>query len=221
MTSSVPAAAAASSASTALMPHNGKKKIPDQQTSADLTTQTKRLKLNDGSAAAGAGAGVTASGPVASAAHAALRASAAAVGGFTGAMSLSDFNGQICYLGPNCLTVVLSYLQVREIHELSRQLLVARSTGNPICNPENCNQLQGLINGYYQMANSPVRVHFLDFNYTPPEKTNSKDVLVHSPVLFSQLAGIKTLTLDHIYLLAVRQRIPMETIFKRVGPGVA
>ncbi len=68
------------------------------------------------------------------------------------------------------------------------------------------------------MANSP-RVHFLDFNYIPPEKTNSKDVFVHSPVLISQLAGIKTLTLDHIYLLAVRQRIPLETIFKSVGPG--
>ncbi len=218
------AAAAASSASTALRSHNGKNKISEQQTSADLATQNgaKRLKLNDGSAAAGAGAEAAASGPVASAAHAALRASAAAVGGFTGVMSLSDFNGQIRYLGPNCLTVVLSYLQVREIQELSNQLFTAHlwPIANPICNPENCTQLQGLINGYYQMANSPVRVHFSDFNYTPPEKTNSKDVLVHSPVLFSQLAGIKTLTLDYIYLLAVSQQIPLETIFKSVGSGL-
>ncbi len=53
------AAAAASSASTALTSHNGKNKISEQQTSADLATQNaaKRLKLNDGSAAAGAGAG--------------------------------------------------------------------------------------------------------------------------------------------------------------------
>ncbi len=41
---------------------------------------------------------------------------------------------------------------------------------------------------------------------------------MHSPVLISQLAGIKTLTLDHIYLLAVRQRIPLEKIFESVGP---
>ncbi len=100
-------------------------------------------------------------------------------------MSLSDFNGQIRYLGPNCLTVVLSYLQLREIHKLSRRLLEVHSIGNSICNPENCTQLQGLINGYYQMANSP-RVHFLDFNYIHQKKTNSKDVFVHSPVLISQ-----------------------------------
>ncbi len=127
------AAAAASSASTALTPHNGKNKISEQQTSTDLATQNgaKRLKINDGSAAAGAGAGAAAaSEPVISAAHAALRISAAAVGGFTGVMSLSDFNGQIRYLGPNCLTVVLSYLQVREIHELSNQLFTAAFVAN-------------------------------------------------------------------------------------------
>ncbi len=145
----------------------------------------KKLKLNDGSAAAGAGVEAAASGPIVNAAHAALGASVAAAGGFTGVMSLSDFNGQIRYLGSNCLTVVLSYLKVREIHELCNQLFTAHlwPIGNPICNPENCNQLQGLINGYYQMANSSVRVHFLDFNYTPPERTSPQDVFVHSPVL--------------------------------------
>ncbi len=69
------------------------------------------------------------------------------------------------------------------------------------------------------MANSP-RVPFSYFSYMPPEKTSLKDVFAHSAVLISQLAGIKTLTLDHIYLLAVTQRIPMETIFKSVGPGL-
>ncbi len=131
MTSPVRAAAvAASSASTALTPHSGKNKTSEQQTSADLATQAKRLKLNDGSAAAGAGAGAAAaSGSVINAAHAALRVSGATAEDFTGVMNLSDFNGQIRYLGPNCLTVVLSYLQVREVHELSRQLLEAHSIG--------------------------------------------------------------------------------------------
>ncbi len=62
-------------------------KISEQQTSADLATQNgaKRLKLNDGSAAAGAGAGAQpASGSVINAAHDALRASAATAAGFRG-----------------------------------------------------------------------------------------------------------------------------------------